>query len=170
MFALAHPVHSSPAEDALVMTARRSFLVPVVLGAMVTGSRDESRATAPPFPPAVKAELVVGRNVPISAEWVGTLRRSSSSFALAGLGLGAVRFFSPLGPFSGMNDVYGWGESPSRRDFAEDLLSYRVGDQAGGLIDRCPSKRAQGLTLRSGSRWPWAPAPWLRRFSSTRWP
>ena len=109
MFALAHPVHSGPAEDALlVMTARCSFPVPVVLGAMVTGSRDESRATAPPFPPVVKAEPVVGRDVPVSAEWVGTLGRSSSSFALAGLGLGlgAVRFFSPLGPFSGINDVY----------------------------------------------------------------
>ena len=30
---------------------------------------------------------------------------------LAGLGMGlaAVRFFSPLGPFSAMNDVYAWG-------------------------------------------------------------
>jgi len=34
-----------------------------------------------------------------------------SLMVLAGLGLAlaAVRFFSPLGPFSGMNDVYAWG-------------------------------------------------------------
>jgi Ni/Fe-hydrogenase subunit HybB-like protein len=29
--------------------------------------------------------------------------------AAVGLGLAAVRFFSPLGPFSGMNDAYAWG-------------------------------------------------------------
>jgi len=29
--------------------------------------------------------------------------------AVVGLGLAAVRFFSPLGPFSGMNDAYAWG-------------------------------------------------------------
>jgi Ni/Fe-hydrogenase subunit HybB-like protein len=29
--------------------------------------------------------------------------------AALGLALAAVRFFSPLGPFSGMNDVYAWG-------------------------------------------------------------
>ena len=98
MFALALPVQSGRAEDALVMTARRSFLVAGVLGAMVTGCRDASRATPPPFPPVVRAEPVVGRDVPISAEWVGALRRSSSSLALAVLGLGlAVRFFSPSG-------------------------------------------------------------------------
>jgi Ni/Fe-hydrogenase subunit HybB-like protein len=29
--------------------------------------------------------------------------------AALGLGLAALRFFSPLGPFSGMNDAYAWG-------------------------------------------------------------
>jgi Ni/Fe-hydrogenase subunit HybB-like protein len=29
--------------------------------------------------------------------------------AALGLALAAIRFFSPLGPFSGMNDVYAWG-------------------------------------------------------------
>ena len=31
------------------------------------------------------------------------------ALAVVGLGLAAVRFFSPLGPFSGMNDAYAWG-------------------------------------------------------------
>jgi Ni/Fe-hydrogenase subunit HybB-like protein len=31
------------------------------------------------------------------------------SLAAIGLGLALVRFFSPLGPFSGMNDIYAWG-------------------------------------------------------------
>jgi membrane fusion protein (multidrug efflux system) len=56
-----------------MMTDRRSLLVAVALGAVVTGCGDRSRATAPPPPPIVKAELVVERDVSISAEWVGTL-------------------------------------------------------------------------------------------------
>jgi membrane fusion protein (multidrug efflux system) len=56
-----------------MMTDRRSLLVAVALGAVVTGCGDRSRATAPPPPSIVKAELVVERDVPISAEWVGTL-------------------------------------------------------------------------------------------------
>ena len=32
-----------------------------------------------------------------------------AALAALGLGLAFVRFFSPLGPFSGMNDVYAWG-------------------------------------------------------------
>jgi membrane fusion protein (multidrug efflux system) len=56
------------------MTDCRSFLVAVVLGTVVTGCGDASRAAAPaPPPPVVKAEPVVVRDVPISAEWVGTL-------------------------------------------------------------------------------------------------
>ena len=31
------------------------------------------------------------------------------ALAVVGLGVAAVRFFSPLGPFSGMNDAYAWG-------------------------------------------------------------
>ena len=31
------------------------------------------------------------------------------ALAAVGLGLAALRFFSPLGPFSGMNDAYAWG-------------------------------------------------------------
>ena len=55
------------------MTDRRSFLAAVMLGAIVTGCGDGSRAAAPPPPPIVKVEPVVEQNVPISAEWVGTL-------------------------------------------------------------------------------------------------
>ncbi len=51
---------------------RGSLLVAVALGAAVTGCGDRPRAAAPP-PPIVKAEPVVERDVPISAEWVGTL-------------------------------------------------------------------------------------------------
>ena len=32
-----------------------------------------------------------------------------AALAALGLGLAIVRFFSPLGPFSGMNDAYAWG-------------------------------------------------------------
>jgi membrane fusion protein (multidrug efflux system) len=66
-------VHFGSAEEALVMTDRRSFLAAVMLGAIVTGCGDGSRAAAPPPPPIVKVEPVVEQNVPISAEWVGTL-------------------------------------------------------------------------------------------------
>ena len=55
------------------MGDRRSFLVAVMLGAIVTGCGDASRAAAPPPPPLVKVEPVVEQDVPISAEWVGTL-------------------------------------------------------------------------------------------------
>jgi membrane fusion protein (multidrug efflux system) len=57
-----------------MMTDCRSLLVGVVLGAAFTGCGDASRAAAPtPPPPVVKVEAVVARDVPISAEWVGTL-------------------------------------------------------------------------------------------------
>jgi len=55
------------------MSDRRSFLVAVMLGAIVSGCGDASRAAAPPPPPLVKVEPVVEQDVPISAEWVGTL-------------------------------------------------------------------------------------------------
>jgi membrane fusion protein, multidrug efflux system len=57
----------------LVMSHRRSCLVAVMLGGIVTGCGDGSRAGAPPPPPVVKVEAVVQRDVPISAEWVGSL-------------------------------------------------------------------------------------------------
>ena len=44
-----------------------------MLGAIVTGCGDGSRAGAPPPPPVVTVEAVVQRDVPISAEWVGSL-------------------------------------------------------------------------------------------------
>jgi membrane fusion protein (multidrug efflux system) len=56
------------------MTDRRSLLLGIALGAVVTGCGDASRAAAPaPPPPPVRIELVVERDVPISADWVGTL-------------------------------------------------------------------------------------------------
>ena len=55
------------------MNDRRSFVVGVMLGAIVTGCGDASRAAAPPPPPVVKVETVVQRDVPISAEWVGSM-------------------------------------------------------------------------------------------------
>jgi membrane fusion protein (multidrug efflux system) len=57
-----------------MMSDRRSLLVAVMCGAILTGCGDASRAGAPSLPPpVVKAEPVVERDVPISAEWVGTL-------------------------------------------------------------------------------------------------
>jgi RND family efflux transporter MFP subunit len=70
---LAHPVHCATAEDAFVMSQRRSFLVGLMLGAIVTGCGDGTRVGAPPPPPVVTVEAVVQRDVPISAEWVGSL-------------------------------------------------------------------------------------------------
>jgi membrane fusion protein (multidrug efflux system) len=61
------------AEGELVMTHRRSLLMSVVLSAIVSGCGDASRAAAPPPPPTVVVELVVAQDVPVSAEWVGTL-------------------------------------------------------------------------------------------------
>ena len=56
------------------MNERRLLLIGVVLGVTLTGCGDPSRAAAPPAPPpVVKAEPVVEQDVPISAEWVGTL-------------------------------------------------------------------------------------------------
>ena len=55
------------------MNDRRSLLIGMVLGLTLTGCGDPSRAAAPPAPPVVKAEPVVQQDVPISAEWVGTL-------------------------------------------------------------------------------------------------
>jgi membrane fusion protein (multidrug efflux system) len=56
------------------MSHRRSLVVAVMLGAIVTGCGDRSRAGSPPPPPPVVAvEPVVQRDVPISAEWVGSL-------------------------------------------------------------------------------------------------
>jgi membrane fusion protein (multidrug efflux system) len=55
------------------MGNRRSLLVAATLGAIVAGCGDGSRAGAPPPPPVVAVETVVQRDVPISAEWVGSL-------------------------------------------------------------------------------------------------
>jgi len=55
------------------MSHRRSFVVAVILGAILTGCGDARRSGAPPPPPVVKVEAVVQRDVPISAEWVGSL-------------------------------------------------------------------------------------------------
>ena len=57
-----------------MLTDRRSLLVGVALGVLVSGCRDAPRAAAPaPPPPVVEVAPVVERDVPISAEWVGTL-------------------------------------------------------------------------------------------------
>ena len=56
------------------MTHCRSFVAAAALGTVITGCGDASRAGAPsPPPPVVKVESVVQRDVPISAEWVGSL-------------------------------------------------------------------------------------------------
>jgi membrane fusion protein, multidrug efflux system len=55
------------------MTHYRSMAAGVMLSALVTGCGDSSRAGAPPPPPMVKVDTVVQRDVPISAEWVGSL-------------------------------------------------------------------------------------------------
>jgi RND family efflux transporter MFP subunit len=56
------------------MTHCRSVVVAAALGTVIAGCGDASRAGAPsPPPPVVKVESVVQRDVPISAEWVGSL-------------------------------------------------------------------------------------------------
>jgi membrane fusion protein (multidrug efflux system) len=66
-------VHWGAAEDTLVMIDRRSWLVAVALGAAVTGCGDGAPRAAAPPPPVVQTEPVVEQDVPIGAEWVGTL-------------------------------------------------------------------------------------------------
>jgi len=51
----------------------RRFVMSVVLGGLLAGCGNASRADAPPPPPVVRAEVVVEQDVPVSAEWVGTL-------------------------------------------------------------------------------------------------
>ena len=55
-----------------MMIDRRSLLAGVAMGLAVAGCSDAPRAGPPP-PAVVKVEPVVERDVPISAEWVGTL-------------------------------------------------------------------------------------------------
>jgi RND family efflux transporter MFP subunit len=55
------------------MSQRGSVVMGIMLGAIVAGCGDASRAAVPPPPPVVKVETVVERDVPISAEWVGSL-------------------------------------------------------------------------------------------------
>jgi membrane fusion protein, multidrug efflux system len=56
------------------MTDRGSLLVGVALGVLASGCGDARRGAAPaPPPPVVQVESVVERDIPISAEWVGTL-------------------------------------------------------------------------------------------------
>ena len=55
-----------------MMIDRRSLLAGVAMGLAAAGCSDASRAGPPP-PAVVKVEPVVERDVPISAEWVGTL-------------------------------------------------------------------------------------------------
>ena len=60
------------------MTECRSFVVAAVLGTVISGCGDASGAAAPPPPPpVVKVETVVQGDVPISAEWVGSLEGTS---------------------------------------------------------------------------------------------
>ena len=57
-----------------MMTKRRSLLIGVVLGAVLSGCGNPSRAAAPEMPPpVVQTEPVAETDVPISEEWVGTL-------------------------------------------------------------------------------------------------
>jgi membrane fusion protein (multidrug efflux system) len=57
-----------------MMSDRRSLLVGLALGVLVSGCGDASRGAAPAPPaPVVLVTSVVERDVPISAEWVGTL-------------------------------------------------------------------------------------------------
>jgi membrane fusion protein (multidrug efflux system) len=60
-------------EDGLMMIDRRSLLVAIVVGVATAGCGNSTPAGGPPPAPVVKVEPVVERDVPISAEWVGTL-------------------------------------------------------------------------------------------------
>ena len=73
----------------------------------------------------------------------------------------------------------GWRERRQRTDAARWSTVDRAGRQAGlpwphGRTEAVPSTVTVGRSAwtesRSGSRWPWPPAPWPRRFLSTHWP
>src|SRR5919109_2323639 len=51
----------------------RTSLLFAAIATAAAGCGDQSRAAAPPPTAVVKVEPVVERDVPISAEWVGTL-------------------------------------------------------------------------------------------------
>src|SRR5512138_2453469 len=70
--ALARPVHLARGQEVHVMIDHR-FVMSVVLGGLLAGCGNASRADAPPPPPVVRTEVVVEQDVPVSAEWVGTL-------------------------------------------------------------------------------------------------
>ncbi len=55
------------------MTDQRSLFAAVVLAAVLSGCGGPSRAATPPPPATVVVEAVVEQDVPVSAEWVGTL-------------------------------------------------------------------------------------------------
>src|SRR2546425_5795102 len=57
----------------IARSPRAGLLVVVFAAAALAGCRDRSGAAAPPPPPVVRVASVVEQDVPISAEWVGTL-------------------------------------------------------------------------------------------------
>ena len=59
------------------------------------------------------------------------------ALAVVGLGVAAVRFFSPLGPFSGMNDAYAWG----------------IWKTFNVMTLTAPSASPRGSSTASGSTW-----------------
>jgi membrane fusion protein (multidrug efflux system) len=68
------PCTPSIAEEVHVMGDGRSILTIVALGAVLSGCGNSSRAAGPQIPPpVVQAEVVAEADVPVSAEWVGTL-------------------------------------------------------------------------------------------------
>src|SRR2546426_10448294 len=64
---------SVPVFTVSVARALASSLLIAVIAAFGAGCRDTSSAVGPPPAPAVRVELVVQKDVPITAEWVGTL-------------------------------------------------------------------------------------------------
>jgi len=64
---------SVPVFTVSVARALASILLITVIAGFGAGCRDTSSAVGPPPAPAVRVELVVQKDVPITAEWVGTL-------------------------------------------------------------------------------------------------
>ena len=94
-----------------MISGRRSFVVAVMLGAIVIGCGDASRAAAPPPPPVVKVETVIQRDVP--AEWVGSMVGYINAQIRGNRLLAYAQFYKALGSGWNLRDAEWTSDRPT---------------------------------------------------------